>query len=114
MLAIIIGSYVQSIPVNRFLSSKKSVHTSRTQSKWCLLFEITQTLFLTNLNVILNITVAYTSILSQLTYAITEAEKDVNSGNTFNISEKWLNQSISGEVSNSVYGNVWKSQVHFT
>ena len=113
LLAIIIAICMQNMPVNRHksthLQSNNAFHnpSKRTsQSKWCLLFEVNHTVFLTNVNFIMIIALIYTSILSQFTYvAITEAEKDVNSDKTFNIDDKWLNRSISGGVSNSV---LWK------
>ena len=108
LLAIIIAICIQYMPVNRLLSGRKSTlhNQSKSRSKWCLLFEVNHTLFLTNISFIMIIALIYTSILSQFTYvAITEAERDVNSDKTFNIGEKWFNHSISGGVSNSV---LWK------
>ena len=108
LLAITIAICIQYMPVNRLLSGRKSTlhNQSKSRSKWCLLFEVDHTLFLTNISFIMIIALIYTSILSQFTYvAITEAERDVNSDKTFNIGEKWFNRSISGGVSNSV---LWK------
>ena len=108
LLAITIAICIQYMPVNRLLSGRKSTlhNQSKSRSKWCLLFEVDHTIFLTNISFIMIIALIYTSILSQFTYvAITEAERDVNSDNTFNIGEKWFNRSISGGVSNSV---LWK------
>ena len=103
LLAIIIVICMQNMPINRLSSHKKSICYQR---KWCLLFEVNHTVFLTNVSFIMIIALIYTSVLSQFTYvAITEAEKDVNSDKTFNIDDKWLNRSISGGVSNSV---LWK------
>ena len=114
LLAIIIGISMKYMPVNKLTSSHKSTSlqsnnapfNQNKRSKWCLLFEVNHTLFLTNIGFIMIIALIYTSVLSQFTYvAITEAERDVNSDETFNFGDKWLNRSISGGVSNSV---LWK------
>ena len=101
LLSIILGIFMKNMPVKLLLSNQ---NTSR--SKWCLPFQINHTMFLTNVSFILIIALIYISVLSQLTYvAATEAERDINSGRTFNIDGKWFNRSISGGVSNSV---LWK------
>ena len=101
LLSIIIGIFIKSKPVKILLSNKE---TSR--SKLCLPFQVNNTLFLTNVSFILIIALIYTSVLSQLTYvAITETERDINSGRMFSIGRKWFNRSISGGVTNSI---LWK------
>ena len=108
LLAITIAICIKYMPVNRLLTGRKGTlhNQSKSRSKWCLLFEVDHTIFLTDIGFIMIIALIYTSILSQFTYvAITEAERDVNSDKTFDIGEKWFNRSISGGVSNSV---LWK------
>ena len=101
LLSIIIGIFIKSMPVKILLSNKE---TSR--SKLCLPFQVNNTLFLTNVSFILIIALIYTSVLSQFTYvAVTETERDINSGRMFTIAGKWFNRSISGGVTNSV---LWK------
>ena len=101
LLSYILGILLKIMPVDKLLSKQD---TSR--SKRCLPFQITHTLFLTNVNFIVIIALIYTSVLSQFTYiAATETERDINSGRTFNFGETCFNQSITGGVSNSV---LWK------
>ena len=114
LLSIIIAVFIEIMPVTKLSShhentSQNTTHSQnkRTlQSRWCLLFEFNNTLFLTNINFIVIIALIYVSILSQFTYvAVIETERDINSGRTFNIGGKWFNRSISGGVTNSV---LWK------
>lgn len=92
------------IPLNCATCKQQSQRKHTLRSKWCLLFEVDRTVFFTNVSFILIIALVYTAILSQLTYvAITETERDVNSGRTFNIGG--FNRPINGGVSNSV---LWK------
>ena len=116
LLSIIIAVFMKTMPITKLSRHHENTSQNTTdnqrkytsRSRWCLLFELNNTLFLTNVNFIVIIALIYISILSQFTYvAATETERDISSGRTFNFGAhgKWFNQSVSGGVSNSV---LWK------
>ena len=90
LLSIIIAVFIKTMPVTKLSghhenTSQNATHSEKKRtlrSRWCLLFEVNNTLFLTNINFIVVIALICTWLLLK--------QRDINSGRTFNIGGKGL------------------------